>query len=60
MTFISLALDISSLCHVSLLWCQGHVTTYFSFPTMRDVSPLGWVMDVCIESFGDRKVFYDV
>ena len=24
------------------------------------VSPLGWVMDVCIESFGDRKVIYDV
>ena len=28
------SLDISSLCHVYLLFYQGHVTAYFGFPTM--------------------------
>ena len=60
---------------ISLLWCQGHVMAYVGFPTMLGMNDVIYLvvickflmypllvgsMDVCIESFGDRKVPYDV
>ena len=50
-TFISLGLDLLSLCHVSLLsllWCQGHVTAFVGFPTMPGMNAvIDWLFLIC-------------
>ena len=48
----------NDLCLVSPL-CLGWRCNVFGCH-ISDVSSLGWVMHVCIESFGDRKLFHDV
>ena len=32
---------------ISLLWCQGHVTAYFGFPTMPGMIDAMWLVVIC-------------